>query len=185
MRRATTAGRDQELDLDTIVVESVDHARRVQVPDPARVAYATQTTLSVDETAEIVAALRKRFPKIKGPDEGDICYATTNRQQAVKELAAEIDILLVIGSQNSSNSNRLVETARAAGIEAHLIEDESGIVQAIVRPDLFRENRALIVGSPGLVVEGPLQKEGGNVSVRAERFWPLPALPDLPSHDFR
>ncbi|HTS01913.1 MAG TPA: error-prone DNA polymerase, partial [Thermoanaerobaculia bacterium] len=65
------------------------------------------------------------------------------------------------------------------------LEDESGIVQAIVRPDLFRENRALIVGSPGLVVEGPLQKEGGNVSVRAERFWPLPALPDLPSHDFR
>lgn len=65
------------------------------------------------------------------------------------------------------------------------LEDESGIVQAIVRPDLFKENRALIVGSPGLVVEGPLQKEGGNVSVRAERFWPLPALPDLPSHDFR
>jgi error-prone DNA polymerase len=65
------------------------------------------------------------------------------------------------------------------------LEDESGIVQAIVRPDLFRENRALIVGSAGLVVEGPLQKEGGNVSVRAERFWPLPALPDLPSHDFR
>lgn len=65
------------------------------------------------------------------------------------------------------------------------LEDESGIVQAIVRPDLFKENRALIVGSTGLVVEGPLQKEGGNVSVRAERFWPLPALPELPSHDFR
>lgn len=65
------------------------------------------------------------------------------------------------------------------------LEDESGIVQAIVRPDLFKENRALIVGSAGLVVEGPLQKEGGNVSVRAERFWPLPALPDVPSHDFR
>jgi error-prone DNA polymerase len=65
------------------------------------------------------------------------------------------------------------------------LEDESGIVQAIVRPDLFRENRALIVGSAGLVVEGPLQKEGGNVSVRAERFWPLPALPEVPSHDFR
>ena len=65
------------------------------------------------------------------------------------------------------------------------LEDESGIVQAIVRPDLFKKNRALIVGSPGLVVEGPLQKEGANVSVRAERFWPLPALPDLPSHDFR
>ena len=65
------------------------------------------------------------------------------------------------------------------------LEDESGIVQAIVRPDLFREHRSVIVGSGGLVVEGKLQKEGGNVSVRAERFWPLPALPDLPSHDFR
>ena len=97
------------------------------VDDPARVAYVTQTTLSVDETAEIVATLRRRFPAIEGPDEGDICYATTNRQRAVKELAAEVDLVLVIGSQNSSNSNRLVETARAAGVEAHLIEDETGI----------------------------------------------------------
>jgi 4-hydroxy-3-methylbut-2-enyl diphosphate reductase len=111
----------------TIVVESVSDAERVQVPDAARVAYATQTTLSVDETAEIVAALRRRFPGIAGPDEGDICYATTNRQQAVKELAADVDVVLVLGSQNSSNSNRLVETARAAGVEAHLIEDETAI----------------------------------------------------------
>ena len=92
-----------------------------------RVAYVTQTTLSVDETAEIVATLRRRFPRIEGPGEGDICYATTNRQRAVKELAAEVDLLLVIGSQNSSNSNRLVETARAAGVVAHLIEDETAI----------------------------------------------------------
>jgi 4-hydroxy-3-methylbut-2-en-1-yl diphosphate reductase len=111
----------------TIVVESVSDAERVHVPDAARVAYATQTTLSVDETAEIVAALRRRFPGIAGPDEGDICYATTNRQQAVKELAADVDVVLVLGSQNSSNSNRLVETARAAGVEAHLIEDETAI----------------------------------------------------------
>jgi 4-hydroxy-3-methylbut-2-en-1-yl diphosphate reductase len=111
----------------TILVETARDAEHVDVPQPERVAYATQTTLSVDETAEIVAVLRRRFPAIEGPDEGDICYATTNRQRAVKELAAAVDVLLVIGSPNSSNSNRLVETARAAGVEAHLIEDESAI----------------------------------------------------------
>jgi 4-hydroxy-3-methylbut-2-en-1-yl diphosphate reductase len=111
----------------TVVVETVADAQLVQVPDPERVAYATQTTLSVDETAEIVAILRRRFPRIEGPEAGDICYATTNRQHAIKELTAEIDVLLVIGSANSSNSNRLVETGRAAGVEAYLIEDESAI----------------------------------------------------------
>ncbi len=111
----------------TVVVETVPDAERVEVPDPNRVAYATQTTLSVDETAEIVSVLRRRFPQIVGPDEGDICYATTNRQQAVKKLAAEVDVVLVLGSSNSSNSNRLVETAQAAGVQAHLIEDEGSI----------------------------------------------------------
>jgi 4-hydroxy-3-methylbut-2-en-1-yl diphosphate reductase len=111
----------------TVLVETVADAERVHVANPARVAYVTQTTLSVDETAEIVATLRRRFPAIEGPKAGDICYATTNRQLAVKELAAEVDLLLVIGSRNSSNSNRLVETGRAAGIEAHLIEDETAI----------------------------------------------------------
>jgi 4-hydroxy-3-methylbut-2-enyl diphosphate reductase len=111
----------------TVLVQTVDDAERVRVSDPARVAYVTQTTLSVDETAEIVATLRRRFPEIEGPQAGDICYATTNRQRAVKELASEIDLLLVIGSQNSSNSKRLVETGRAAGVEAHLIEDEEAI----------------------------------------------------------
>jgi 4-hydroxy-3-methylbut-2-en-1-yl diphosphate reductase len=111
----------------TVLVQSADDAERVRVSDPARVAYVTQTTLSVDETAEIVATLRRRFPEIAGPQAGDICYATTNRQRAVKELASEIDLLLVIGSRNSSNSKRLVETGRAAGVEAHLIEDEEAI----------------------------------------------------------
>jgi 4-hydroxy-3-methylbut-2-enyl diphosphate reductase len=111
----------------TILVETVVDAECVHVPDPARVAYVTQTTLSVDETVEIVATLRRRFPAIEGLQEGDICYATTNRQRAVKQLATEVDLLLVIGSQNSSNSNRLVETARAAGVPAHLIEDEKSI----------------------------------------------------------
>ncbi len=111
----------------TILVETLDDAASVAVPDPRRVAYVTQTTLSVDETAEIVATLKLRFPAIEGPAAGDICYATTNRQRAVKELAGTVDLMLVIGSRNSSNSNRLVETARAAGVEAHLIEDERSI----------------------------------------------------------
>jgi 4-hydroxy-3-methylbut-2-enyl diphosphate reductase len=109
------------------LVETLADAEAVEVPDPTRVAYATQTTLSVDETEEILAVLRRRFPAIEGPDESDICYATTNRQRAVKALAGQVDLLLVIGSPNSSNSNRLVETARAAGVDAHLIEDETAI----------------------------------------------------------
>jgi 4-hydroxy-3-methylbut-2-en-1-yl diphosphate reductase len=111
----------------TLLVETVEDAEHLDVPDPDRIAYITQTTLSMDETAEIVATLRRRFPAIEGPDAGDICYATTNRQRAVKELATEVDLLLVIGSRNSSNSNRLVEAARAAGVAAHLIDDETAI----------------------------------------------------------
>jgi 4-hydroxy-3-methylbut-2-enyl diphosphate reductase len=111
----------------TILVQTAEDAGSIEVADPRRVAYVTQTTLSVDETAEIVAALRRRFPAIEGPQAGDICYATTNRQRAVKELAAEVELLLVIGSRNSSNSKRLVETARTAGVEAYLIEDEAAI----------------------------------------------------------
>jgi 4-hydroxy-3-methylbut-2-en-1-yl diphosphate reductase len=110
-----------------VLVETLEQARAVEVPDPAHVAYVTQTTLSVDETAAILALLRDRLPAIVGPPKEDICYATTNRQLAVKELLGEIDVLLVIGSGNSSNSTRLVETARAAEVAAHMIEDESEI----------------------------------------------------------
>ncbi|HZR92235.1 MAG TPA: 4-hydroxy-3-methylbut-2-enyl diphosphate reductase [Gaiellaceae bacterium] len=109
------------------IVGTVAEAEALEVPDPERVAYVTQTTLSVDETADIVRTLRRRFPRLRGPRREDICYATTNRQTAVKELLTEVDLLLVIGSANSSNSNRLVEVARAAGVESHLIDDESGI----------------------------------------------------------
>jgi 4-hydroxy-3-methylbut-2-enyl diphosphate reductase len=97
------------------------------IPDPDRVAYITQTTLSVDETLVVIDALRERFPKIVGPKKDDICYATQNRQNAVKELAAEVDLVLVIGSRNSSNSNRLVDVTREMGVAAHLIDDERGI----------------------------------------------------------
>jgi 4-hydroxy-3-methylbut-2-enyl diphosphate reductase len=110
-----------------VLVESVADAERVALPSGRPLAYVTQTTLSVDETAAIVAVLRRRFPRIVGPAKEDICYATTNRQRAVKALVDEVDLLLVIGSRNSSNSNRLVEVARAAGVDAHLVEDERAI----------------------------------------------------------
>ena len=109
------------------LVESVEDAEALDLPAGQDVAYITQTTLSVDETAEIVSTLRRRFPHMRAPHREDICYATSNRQWAVKQMLAEIDLLLVIGSANSSNSNRLVEVARAAGVEAHLIEDETEI----------------------------------------------------------
>ena len=109
------------------IVGTVAEAEALAVPNPGRIAYVTQTTLSVDDTAEIVEVLRRRFPTLRAPRREDICYATTNRQAAVKELLAEIDLLLVIGSENSSNSNRLVEVAQAAGVESHLIDDETEI----------------------------------------------------------
>lgn len=106
----------------TYLVQSVEDVERLQVPDPEKVAYLTQTTLSVDDTAEIVAALKRKFPKIVGPRTDDICYATQNRQNAVKALAKQVDVILVIGSQNSSNSQRLKEVAISNGCPAYLID---------------------------------------------------------------
>ena len=113
-----------------VLVESVEDAERISFPPGTRLAYVTQTTLSVDETREIVDVLRLRFPGIEGPATEDICYATSNRQWAVKELLAEVDLLLVIGSRNSSNSQRLVEVARTAGVAAHLVDDATEIDEA-------------------------------------------------------
>jgi 4-hydroxy-3-methylbut-2-enyl diphosphate reductase len=111
----------------TVLIESVGDAEALDFPPDAKLAYITQTTLSVDETGEIIKVLRRRFPQIHAPRREDICYATSNRQWAVKEMLEEIELLLVIGSRNSSNSNRLVEVARANGIAAHLIDDETDI----------------------------------------------------------
>jgi 4-hydroxy-3-methylbut-2-enyl diphosphate reductase len=108
-----------------VLVESVEQARALDRPRTERIAYVTQTTLSVDDTAQIVAVLRSRFPSIVGPRKDDICYATTNRQNAVKALRGQVDLVLVVGSRESSNSNRLVETARACGLAARLVEDAS------------------------------------------------------------
>ena len=104
-----------------LLVESVEDARALEVDDPDRLAFVSQTTLSVDDTREIIEALRARFPAIVAPKRGDICYATQNRQDAVKALCDEIDLLLVVGATNSSNSNRLAELGRRAGVESHLI----------------------------------------------------------------
>jgi 4-hydroxy-3-methylbut-2-enyl diphosphate reductase len=109
------------------LVQTVSDAEAVEVDDPERVAFITQTTLSVDETAEIIARLRQRFPNIVSSKSDDICYATTNRQIAVKQLARECELVLVIGSTNSSNSNRLVEVAREHGAASHLIDNAAQV----------------------------------------------------------
>ncbi|KZE31627.1 4-hydroxy-3-methylbut-2-enyl diphosphate reductase [Crenobacter luteus] len=107
------------------LVETVDDVAALVVADPDRLAYVTQTTLSVDETRGIVAALRARFPTIQGPKKDDICYATQNRQDAVKALAADCDVVVVVGSPNSSNSNRLREVAALLGVDAYMVDNAS------------------------------------------------------------
>ena len=110
-----------------VLVETAEDVDALELPDPDRVAYITQTTLSVNETAQIITRLRERFPNIVSPKSDDICYATTNRQIAVKQLARECELVLVIGSTNSSNSNRLVEVAREHGAASHLIDNASQV----------------------------------------------------------
>ena len=110
-----------------VLVETEDDVDRLEVPDPEKLAYVSQTTLSVDETRAIINRLRERFPAITGPRTDDICYATTNRQAAVKQMAPHCELVLVIGSRNSSNSNRLVEVAREHGAASHLIDNAAQI----------------------------------------------------------
>ncbi|QQD20163.1 4-hydroxy-3-methylbut-2-enyl diphosphate reductase [Spongiibacter nanhainus] len=109
------------------LVEDVEQALALQVKDPEHLAYVTQTTLSMDDTANVIDALRQKFPAIQGPRKDDICYATQNRQDAVKELAGEVDVVLVVGSPNSSNSNRLRELAERRGCRAYLIDNDQDI----------------------------------------------------------
>jgi 4-hydroxy-3-methylbut-2-en-1-yl diphosphate reductase len=116
-------GTTGEAPASIVLVQTAHDVDELEVDDPDRVAYITQTTLSVDETTEIIARLRSKFPNIVGPKSDDICYATTNRQIAVKQLARECELVLVIGSTNSSNSNRLVEVAREQGSASHLIDN--------------------------------------------------------------
>ncbi|MEK7754471.1 MAG: 4-hydroxy-3-methylbut-2-enyl diphosphate reductase, partial [Acidobacteriota bacterium] len=111
----------------TVLVSSVKDVDNLSVPDPERVAYLTQTTLSLDEARDIVAHLKERFPAIQGPSAQDICYATENRQQAVKAVAPTADLLLVVGSKNSSNSRRLVEVCGKIGVPAYLVDDSGEV----------------------------------------------------------
>jgi len=120
-------GTSGEAPEQTMVVDSVEAVDALEVPDPEKLAFLTQTTLSLYETQEIVARLRQRFPRIVGPASDDICYATQNRQEAVEHVARDVDLILVVGSPNSSNSNRLVEVARRAGVEAKLIDAASDV----------------------------------------------------------
>jgi 4-hydroxy-3-methylbut-2-enyl diphosphate reductase len=113
-----------------VVVEGPEDVATLQVADPDKIAYVTQTTLSVSDAVRTIAALKARFPNVKAPPKDDICYATTNRQNAVTEMAPDADIVLVVGSRNSSNSQRLVDRAREAGKKAYLIDDESELDEA-------------------------------------------------------
>ena len=147
------------------LVETVADAETFTPGDPGNVAFVTQTTLSVDDTAAIVEALRRRFPAIAAPHKDDICYATTNRQEAVKAVAAQADVLLVLGSANSSNSVRLVEVARRAGArQAHLIDDAAAL-------DLSWLEGATVVGvtagasAPEVLVQGVIDRLGGAFAV--------------------
>jgi 4-hydroxy-3-methylbut-2-enyl diphosphate reductase len=152
-----------------LVVADPEEAARIEVPDPERLAYAMQTTLAVDEAAETVAVLRERFPAIRGPHNDDICYATTNRQRAVRRVAAEADLVLVLGSQNSSNSRRLAEVSEAAGTPARLVDDASdvqlswlagvrriGITAGASAPPLLVDQLVTALGGFGATVVRPV-----------------------------
>jgi 4-hydroxy-3-methylbut-2-en-1-yl diphosphate reductase len=115
-------GTSGEAPEQTVVVDSVEAVDALEIADPNRLSFLTQTTLSLYDTQEIVARLRERFPSIEGPASDDICYATQNRQEAVEQLAREVELILVVGSPNSSNSNRLVEVAKRSGVKAELID---------------------------------------------------------------
>jgi 4-hydroxy-3-methylbut-2-enyl diphosphate reductase len=124
---AEVAGTIGQIDGKVHLVQTVDDVATLTVSDPQKLAYITQTTLSVDDTRGIIAALKARFPAITGPDVRDICYATQNRQQAVRELAQEVDMILVVGSRNSSNSNRLREIGAELGKPSYLIDDADAL----------------------------------------------------------
>lgn len=182
-----TDGTMGEVPAATVLVESVADVATLEVPDPDRVSYLTQTTLAVDETSDIVAALRARFPALRGPGSDDICYATTNRQQALTAITDDADLVLVVGSRNSSNSKRLVELAHRHDTAAHLIEDAGDI-----RDEWLAGTRVIGVTAgasapPALVDEvvralqarGPVIVEERVVARETVRFLP-PAPPVVP-----
>jgi 4-hydroxy-3-methylbut-2-enyl diphosphate reductase len=149
------------------LVETVDDVAQLQVANPERLAYVTQTTLSVDDAAQIVAALRTRFPAIRGPKRDDICYATQNRQDAVKFMAPRCDVVIVVGSPNSSNSNRLREVAQNMGVDAYMVDNASDL-----KPEWIAGKPRVGVtagaSAPEVLVNGVIERlqELGATSVR-------------------
>ncbi|XBS70499.1 4-hydroxy-3-methylbut-2-enyl diphosphate reductase [Acerihabitans sp. KWT182] len=139
------------------LVESPADVRRLRVKDEANLTFMTQTTLSVDDTSEVIDALRERFPLIIGPRKDDICYATTNRQEAVRDLAAEADVVLVVGSKNSSNSNRLAELAQRAGKPAYLIDTEADIQESWLR-DMETVGVTAGASAPDVLVKAVIER---------------------------
>jgi 4-hydroxy-3-methylbut-2-enyl diphosphate reductase len=152
---AEVAGTIGQIPAKVHLVQTVGDVAQLQVADPEKLAYVTQTTLSVDDTRGIIAALKQRFPAIVGPDVRDICYATQNRQQAVRELAGQVDLILVVGSRNSSNSNRLREIGQELGRPAYLIDDAEAL-----QPEWFVGVRSVGVtagaSAPEMLVQGVL-----------------------------
>jgi len=152
---------------NVVLIENVEQALAVEIDNPGKVACLSQTTLSMDETSDIIDVLRERYPEMVVPTKSDICYATQNRQEAVKALAAKVDLVLVLGSENSSNSNRLVDVARALGTEAHLIHNVQDIV-----PDWLKDARKIGLTSgastPEVLVERIVdflqKKDGARIS---------------------
>jgi len=139
------------------VVSTCEDVADLAVRDPERIAYVTQTTLSVDDTREVIAALRQRFPAIQGPDVDGICYATQNRQNAVRQLAREVDLLLVVGARNSSNSNRLREVGEQAGLASYLVQD-AGELRSEWFADCSRVGITAGASAPEVLVQGVLDR---------------------------
>jgi 4-hydroxy-3-methylbut-2-en-1-yl diphosphate reductase len=162
-----------------VVVDSVDAVAAVDVPDPDRIAYLTQTTLSVDDTQDIITALRRRFPNIVGPARDDICYATQNRQAAVKAIAADVDVMLVIGAANSSNALRLVEVARRQGTRAYLISD-MGDIRSEWFEGTLRVGVTAGASTPETLVAEVVEACQGNSTVREVQVVPEAVWFSLP-----
>ena len=160
------------------VIASGEEVDQLNVPDPSRLAYLTQTTLAVDETRGIVERLRERFPEVVGPRSDDICYATQNRQDAVKALAASCELILVVGSANSSNSNRLVEVSADHGCRARLLDDESqldpswlaGVGRVGVSAGASTPERIVRRIERALTVLGPIEARTQAVADETVRF---------------
>jgi len=149
------------------LVETVEDVEKLQVKNPDMVSYVTQTTLSIDDTADMIAALKRKFPNISEPKKADICYATTNRQEAVKFMAPQVDVVIVVGSPNSSNSNRLREVARKKNVPAYMVDNASQIDPAWVQGKL-RIGLTAGASAPEVLVQAVIDKlkEYGAKSVR-------------------